>query len=134
MVELTLVFFKPDAERRNLVGLILSRFEDKSLTIKEMKMMTLTAEQADYHYHEHVEKDFYPNLKQYVMSGPIVAMVLEGREVISVVRNLIGATDSVKAAPGTIRGDFGLLMTENLVHASDSPESAAREIGHFFGS
>ena len=133
MDEQTLVFFKPDAARRNLVGRILSRFEDKSLKIKEMKMMTLTAEQADYHYHEHVEKDFYPNLKEYVMSGPIVAMVLEGREVISVVRNLIGATDSVKAAPGTIRGDFGLLMTENLVHASDSPESAAREIGHFFG-
>ena len=133
MAEQTLVFFKPDTEKRKLVGRLLARFEDKCLTIKEMKMMTLSAEEADYHYHEHVEKDFYPNLKEYVMSGPIVAMVLEGREVISVVRNLIGATDSVKAAPGTIRGDFGLLMTENLVHASDSPESAGREIGHFFG-
>ena len=133
MGEQTLVFFKPDAVKRGLVGRILGRFEDKGLTLKQMRLLTLTSEQADYHYHEHVEKGFYPNLKEYVTSGPIVAMVLEGREVISVVRTMLGATDSVKAAPGTIRGDFGLLMTENLVHASDSPESAAREIAHFFG-
>jgi nucleoside-diphosphate kinase len=132
MTQRTLVLLKPDAVRRGLVGQVLARFEAKGLTIAEMELRTITAEQADRHYAEHVEKDFYPPLRAFITSGPLVALVLEGDEAIDIVRALNGATDGRKAAPGTIRGDFSLSNRENLVHASDSPESAEREIALWF--
>ena len=128
----SLVLIKPDAVRRGLVGQVLSRFEAKGLTLVEMELRTITGEQADQHYAEHVERDFYPPLRAFVTSGPLVAMVVEGDEAIEVVRAINGATDGRKAAPGTIRGDFSLSNRENLVHASDSPESAEREIALWF--
>ena len=134
MTERTLVLIKPDAVRRGLVGNVLSRFESKGLAIVAMEQRTIDAAQADAHYHEHVERDFYPPLRDFVTSGPLVALVLEGDEAISVVRNLNGATDGRQAAPGTIRGDLSLSNRENLVHGSDSPESAAREIALWFPS
>lgn len=132
MTQRTLVLLKPDAVRRGLVGQVLARFEAKGLTIVEMELRTITAEQADRHYAEHVEKDFYPPLREFITSGPLVALVLEGDEAIEIVRGLNGATDGRKAAPGTIRGDFSLSNRENLVHASDSAESAEREIALWF--
>ncbi len=131
-MERTLVLLKPDAVRRGLVGEILSRFEDKGLTIVAMEHRTIDGEQADRHYAEHVEKDFYPPLRAFVTSGPLVSLVLEGDTAVEVVRSLNGATDGRKAAPGTIRGDLSLSNRENLVHGSDSVESAAREIGIWF--
>jgi nucleoside-diphosphate kinase len=128
----TLVLIKPDAVRRGLVGEIVSRFEAKGLTIVALEQRHITAEQADEHYAEHVEKDFYPPLRAFVTSGPLVSMVLEGDEAVEVVRALNGATDGRKAAPGTIRGDLSLSNRENLVHGSDSPESAQREIAIWF--
>jgi len=128
----TLVLIKPDAVRRGLVGSVLSRFEAKGLRIVAMEQRHIDASQADAHYAEHVERDFYPPLRDFVTSGPMVALVLEGDEAIEVVRALNGATDGRKAAPGTIRGDFSLSNRENLVHGSDSPESAEREIGLWF--
>jgi nucleoside-diphosphate kinase len=124
----TLVLFKPDAVRRGLVGQILARFEAKGLTVAALELRTIDAALADRHYAEHVEKDFYPPLREFVTSGPLVAAVLEGDEAVEVVRAINGATDGRKAAPGTIRGDLSLSNRENLVHGSDSPESAAREI------
>ena len=136
MSERTLVLFKPDAVRRGLVGDILSRFEAKGLSIAALQLRTIDAAMADRHYAEHVEKDFYPPLRDFVTSGPLVAMVLEGDEAIEVVRALNGATDGRKAAPGTIRGDlgrdWGTSVQQNIVHGSDSPESADREIGIWF--
>ena len=132
MTQRTLVLLKPDAVRRGLVGQVLARFEAKGLTIAEMELRTITAEQADRHYAEHVERDFYPPLREFVTSGPLVALVLEGDSAIEVVRGINGATDGRKAAPGTIRGDYSLSNRENLVHGSDSPESAEREIGIWF--
>ncbi len=132
MSERTLVLFKPDAVRRGLVGTILSRFEAKGLTLVALELRTIDAEMADRHYAEHVDKDFYPPLRDFVTSGPMVAAVLEGDAVIDVVRALNGATDGRKAAPGTIRGDLSLSNRENLVHGSDSAESAAREIALWF--
>ncbi|MCW2641913.1 MAG: ndk [Dactylosporangium sp.] len=132
MGERTLVLVKPDAVRRGLVGGIISRFERKGLTIDEMRLRTMDAALADEHYAEHVDKPFYPPLKEFMTSGPLVAMVLSGDQAIDVVRALTGATDGRKAAPGTIRGDFSLSNRENLVHASDSPESAKREIELWF--
>jgi nucleoside-diphosphate kinase len=128
----TLVLLKPDAVRRGLVGEILSRFEAKGLTIEALEQRTIDGEQADRHYAEHVERDFYPPLRAFVTSGPLVALVLSGDEAVEVVRALNGATDGRKAAPGTIRGDLSLSNRENLVHGSDSPESAAREIAMWF--
>jgi nucleoside-diphosphate kinase len=128
----TLVLLKPDAVRRGLVGEILSRFEAKGLTIAALEQRTIDVALADQHYAEHVEKDFYPPLREFVTSGPLVAAVLEGDEAVEVVRAINGATDGRKAAPGTIRGDLSLSNRENLVHGSDSPESAAREIGIWF--
>ena len=128
----TLVLLKPDAVRRGLVGQVLSRFEAKGLTLVAMELRTIDAEQADRHYVEHVERDFYPPLREFITGGPLVALVLEGDEAITVVRALAGATDGRKAAPGTIRGDFSLSNRENLVHASDSPESSEREIALWF--
>ncbi|MDR6173236.1 nucleoside-diphosphate kinase [Nocardioides zeae] len=132
MTQRTLVLLKPDAVRRGLVGEILSRFEAKGLSLVALELRTIDAEQADAHYAEHVERDFYPPLRTFVTSGPLLAAVLEGDEAIEVVRTLNGATDGRKAAPGTIRGDLSLSNRENLVHGSDSPESAAREITLWF--
>jgi nucleoside-diphosphate kinase len=128
----TLVLLKPDAVRRGLVGQILSRFEAKGLSIVALEQRTIDAAKADEHYADHVEKDFYPPLRDFVTSGPLVAVVLEGDEAIEVVRGINGATDGRKAAPGTIRGDLSLSNRENLVHGSDSPESADREIKIWF--
>jgi len=130
--ERTLVLIKPDAVRRGLVGEILSRFEHKGLAIDAMDLRSLDTATADEHYAEHVAKGWYPPLRDFITSGPLVAMVLSGDQAVEVVRLLNGVTDGRKAAPGTIRGDFSLSNRENLVHASDSPESAAREIKLFF--
>jgi nucleoside-diphosphate kinase len=130
--ERTLVLVKPDALRRGLLGEILSRFERKGLTIDALVVRTMDAELADQHYAEHVERDFYPPLKEFMTNGPLAALVLSGDEVISVVRALVGATDGRKAAAGTIRGDLSLSNRENLVHASDSPDSAKRELALWF--
>ena len=132
MSQRTLVLLKPDAVRRGLVGEILGRFEAKGLTIETMELRTIDVELADQHYAEHVERDFYPPLREFITSGPLVAMVLSGDEAVDVVRGLLGATDGRKAAPGTIRGDLSLSNRENLAHGSDSPESAAREIKLWF--
>jgi len=132
MSQRTFVLLKPDAVRRNLVGNILSRFEAKGLTVVALEMRHIDAAQADEHYAEHVARDFYPPLRDFVTSGPILAAILEGDEAIEVVRGLNGATDGRKAAPGTIRGDLSLSNRENLVHGSDSPESAEREIKLWF--
>ena len=131
-MERTLVLLKPDAVRRGLVGQVLSRFEAKGLTIVAMEQRTITGEAADAHYVEHVERDFYPPLREFATSGPLVAIVLEGDEAITVVRTLTGATDGRKAQPGTIRGDLSLSNRENIVHASDSADSAEREIALWF--
>jgi nucleoside-diphosphate kinase len=126
------VLLKPDTVRRGLVGDVLSRFEAKGLTIVAMDLRQVDGELADQHYAEHVDKPFYPPLRTFVLSGPSVALVVAGDEAIEVVRALNGATDGRKAAPGTIRGDLSLSNRENLVHGSDSPESAAREIALWF--
>ena len=130
--ERSLVLIKPDAVRRGLLGEVLARFERKGLTIEALEMRTMDAALADQHYADHVEKPFYPPLKAFMTSGPLVALVLSGDEVIEVVRAMIGSTDGRKAAAGTIRGDFSLSNRENLVHASDSPESAKRELALWF--
>jgi nucleoside-diphosphate kinase len=127
-VQRTLVLFKPDAVRRGLVGAILARFEAKGLSIVALELRRIDRELADEHYAEHVEKAFYPPLRDFVTSGPLVAAVLEGDEAVEVVRALNGATDGRVAAPGTVRGDLSLSNRENLVHGSDSLESAEREI------
>jgi nucleoside-diphosphate kinase len=132
MTQRTLVLLKPDAVRRGLVGQILSRFEAKGLTIEAMDLRTIDGEAADQHYAEHLERDFYPPLRAFITSGPLVAMVLSGDEAVEVVRGLLGKTDGRKATPGTVRGDFSLSNRENLTHGSDSPESAAREIKLWF--
>ena len=132
MTQRTLVLLKPDAVRRGLVGQILGRFEAKGLSLAEMELRTITGEQADEHYAEHVERDFYPPLRAFITSGPLVALILEGEEAVAVVRTLIGPTDGRQAPAGTVRGDFSLSNRENLVHASDSPESAEREIKLWF--
>jgi nucleoside-diphosphate kinase len=131
-VERTLVLIKPDAVRRGLVGRILTRFEEKGLSIVAMEHRSIDAAMADAHYKDHVEQEWYPPLREFVTSGPLVALILEGDTAIQVVRDMNGATDGRKASPGTIRGDFGLSGRENLVHASDAPESAAREIALWF--
>ncbi len=132
MSERSLVLIKPDGVRRGLVGEILARFERKCLTIEALELRTLDVATADEHYAEHVTKDWYPPLQAFITSGPLVAMVLSGDQAIEVVRGVIGVTDGRKAAPGTIRGDLSLSNRENLVHASDSAESAVREIKLFF--
>jgi nucleoside-diphosphate kinase len=130
--ESTLVLVKPDGVRRGLIGQIIARFEAKGFTVSALNMRTLDKQMADQHYAEHVEKGWYPELREFVTSGPLVSMILSGDQAIEVVRLLVGATDGRKAAPGTVRGDFGLSNQANLIHASDSPESAAREIALFF--
>jgi nucleoside-diphosphate kinase len=130
--ERTLVLLKPDTVRRGLVGEVLGRFEAKGLRIVALEQRHIDAAQADAHYAEHVERDFYPPLRAFVTSGPLAAAVLEGDQAVDVVRAVNGATDGRKAAPGTIRGDLSLSNRENLVHGSDSPESAEREIKLWF--
>jgi len=126
------VLIKPDAVRRGLIGEVLGRFERKGLTVVALDQRTIEGATADRHYAEHVQRDFYPPLRAFITSGPLVAMVLEGDQAIAVVRGINGATDGRAAAAGTIRGDLSLSNRENLVHASDSAESAAREISIFF--
>jgi nucleoside-diphosphate kinase len=133
-MELTFVMFKPDCIQRGLLGRILSRFDDKGLRLVAMKMMRVTPELAKQHYAEHVSKPFYPGLEEFITASPVVACVFAGPEVIRVVREMLGATSGLKAAAGTIRGDYSASRQMNLVHASDSPESAAREIGIYFRS
>ena len=131
-IQRSFVLLKPDAVRRGLVGAVISRFEDKGLRIVALDLRHVDGELADRHYAEHVDKAFYPPLRLFVTSGPSVAMIVEGDEAIEVVRALNGATDGRKAAPGTIRGDYSLSNRENLVHGSDSAESAEREIALWF--
>jgi nucleoside-diphosphate kinase len=130
--ERTLVLIKPDAVRRGLVGEVLGRLERKGLTVEAMTLRTMDVALADQHYAEHVERPYYPGLRDFMTSGPLVSLVASGDEAITVVRTLIGATDGRKAAPGSIRGDLSLSNRENLVHASDSADSAKREIGLWF--
>ncbi|MDX6258005.1 MAG: nucleoside-diphosphate kinase [Frankiales bacterium] len=130
--ERTLVLIKPDAVRRGLIGEVLGRFERKGLAVVAMDLRGMDAAMADRHYADHVQKPWYPPLREFMTSGPLVAAILEGDEAVTVVRTLVGATDGRAAAAGTIRGDFSLSNRENLVHASDSAESAARETALFF--
>jgi nucleoside-diphosphate kinase len=132
VAERTLVLVKPDAVRRGLVGEVVGRFERKGLSIETMVLRTMDAELADAHYAEHLEKAFYPPLKEFMTGGPLIAMILSGDEAIEVVRSLVGVTDGRRAAAGTIRGDLSLSNRENLVHASDSADSAKREIALWF--
>jgi nucleoside-diphosphate kinase len=131
--ERTLVLCKPDAVQRGHVGDIIARFERKGLKIAGMKMMRVDEALANRHYQEHVEKAFYPHLQAFITSSPVIALAVEGDNAVNVVRSLMGTTNPQDAAPGTIRGDFGINLTKNLVHGSDSPTSAEREIALFFG-
>jgi nucleoside-diphosphate kinase len=128
----TLVLLKPDAVQRRVVGRIIERFESKGLRIVGMKMVQPSRALAEKHYAVHQGKPFYEDLLTFLTSGPTVALCLEGREAVAVVRNLMGPTDGAKAPPGTIRGDFGLSIQNNLVHGSDSPDNAATEISLWF--
>ena len=130
--ERTLVLCKPDAVQRGWVGQIVSRFERKGLKIAGMKMLHVDEALANRHYQEHLEKAFYPQLRDFITSSPVIALVIEGDNAVEIVRTLMGTTNPQNAAPGTIRGDFGIDLTKNLVHGSDSPVSAEREIGLFF--
>jgi nucleoside-diphosphate kinase len=128
----TLILVKPDAFGRGLTGEIIARFERKGLRILAMKHMTVTRELAEVHYAEHQGKPFFGDLVDFITGGPLVALVLEGHEAVIAARQVIGATNPLEAAPGSIRGDFGLEVQTNLVHGSDAPESAARESALFF--
>ena len=130
--ESTLLIIKPDAVRRGLVGEILSRLERKGLRVEDMRVMRIDAELAGRLYAEHREKPFFGELVDFITSSDVVVVKATGRDAIAVLRSIMGATDPSKADPGTIRGDYGSLITENLVHGSDSPESAARELALFF--
>ncbi len=131
-MERTLIIFKPDALHRQLVGRILARFEDKGLRIAALKLQQSPRQQVERHYAVHRGKPFYDSLVNFMTSGPVIVGILEGPSAISVVRNMLGATNGLNAAPGTIRGDFGLDQQYNLVHASDGPETARQEIELFF--
>jgi nucleoside-diphosphate kinase len=131
-MERTLVLLKPDCLERRLAGRVIARFEDKGYTLAAMKLLRITPEMAKRHYVEHIQKDWYPDLEGFITSGPVVAMIVEGPEAIRAVRDMVGATNGLEAATGTLRGDFTSGYRRNLVHASDSPESAKREIGIFF--
>jgi nucleoside-diphosphate kinase len=128
----TLILVKPDAFLRGLTGEVIARFERKGLVIAAMKHMTVPRDLAERHYDEHREKPFFGDLVEFITGGPLVAMVLEGHEAVASARQVIGATNPLEAAPGSIRGDYGLEVQTNLVHGSDSAESADREIGLFF--
>jgi nucleoside-diphosphate kinase len=129
----TLILVKPDAFARSLTGEIIARFERKGLRIVALRHMTVTRDLAEKHYAEHAERPFFGELVDFITSAPIVAMVLEGKEAVKAARQVIGATNPLEAAPGSIRGDFAVETGQNMVHGSDSPESAARESALFFG-
>ena len=131
-MERTLVLAKPDAYSRQLSGEILARFERKGLQPVALRVLTMTRELAERHYAEHIDKPFFGELAEFITSGPLVAMVLEGPSAVAAARQVIGATNPLEAAPGSIRGDLAIATGANLVHGSDGPESAAREIGIFF--
>ena len=128
----TLILVKPDAFARGLAGEIIARFERKGLKIAALKRMQMDTPLAERHYAEHAEKPFFADLVEFITSGPLLAMVLEGYEAVAAARQVIGATDPLEAAPGSIRGDFALEVQTNLVHGSDSPQSAVREVALFF--
>jgi nucleoside-diphosphate kinase len=130
--ERTFVMIKPDAHGRRLSGEILARFERRGFTIRGLKLLQVSRDQAAQHYAEHEGKPFYPDLLDFITSGPVVAMVLEGPAAVSTVRTMMGATNPLDSAPGTIRGDYALEIGENAVHGSDSPESAERELAIYF--
>ncbi len=132
MIQKSFVMMKPDAVQRRLMGKILSRFEEKGLQIVAVKLMQIDEELAKTHYGEHAEKPFFPGLVEYITSSPALAMVIEGEEAITTIRKLVGATNPLEADLGTIRGDYGMDTGRNIIHASDSPASAEREIGLFF--
>jgi nucleoside-diphosphate kinase len=132
-MERTLILVKPDAFARNLTGEIIARFERKGLRLAELKLMTMTRELAQQHYAEHEGKPFYEELVSFITSGPLVAMVLEGEKAIEAARQVIGATNPLQATTGSIRGDYAIEVGQNMVHGSDGPESAEREVGLFFG-
>jgi nucleoside-diphosphate kinase len=132
MIEQSLVLIKPEAVTRGLIGQIVGRFEARQFRIVAMKMETLSRQVAETHYGEHRGKPFFEGLVSYITSGPVVAMVVESPGVVSMIRTMVGATDAAVALPGTIRGDLAQSIAENVIHASDSPESAAREIKLFF--
>jgi nucleoside-diphosphate kinase len=133
VAERTLVLIKPDAIRRRLAGEIISRFEQRGLELRAAKLVQIDRDLAERHYSEHSEKPFFGELVDFITSGPTLALVVEGDSAVSVVRTTMGATNPTNAAPGTIRGDLALAMPDNLVHGSDSPESAEREIELWFG-
>jgi nucleoside-diphosphate kinase len=132
MPDRTLILVKPDAFERNLTGEVIGRFERKGLTLVALKLMQVEVSLAERHYDEHKEKPFFAELVEFITRGPLVAMVLEGESAVEAARQVIGATNPIEAAPGSIRGDFATAITFNLVHGSDSAESAKREIGIFF--
>ncbi len=132
MTERTLVLVKPDGVRRGLVGEVVTRLERKGLTLVALELRTLSRETAEEHYGEHRERPFFGELVEFITGGPLVALVVEGPRAVEAVRTLMGVTDPVKSAPGSLRGDYALEIGQNLVHGSDSPESAQREIGIFF--
>jgi len=132
-VEQTFIMVKPDGVRLRLVGEVVGRFERRGFTLRAMRALRIDADLAARHYAEHVGKPFFAPLVEFITSGPVVAMVWEGRDAIAVARAMLGLTDAAQAAPGTIRGDFSLSKEQNIVHGSDGPESAAREISLFFG-
>lgn len=131
-MEKTLVIIKPDGVQRKLVGKIIQRMEDKNLTIFAMKQGMMTEDLVKTHYSHLINRHFFPELVQYMTSGPVVFMILEGANVIDIIRKMVGATKAEEAAPGTIRGDYGMPGTENVIHASDSKDSAIQEISRFF--
>jgi len=131
-LERTYLMVKPDGVQRNLVGEIITRFEKRGFKIVGLKMLRISRELAEKHYGEHVGKPFFEPLVQYITSGPVVAMVIEGKDAVSAAREMMGATNPLKAAPGTIRGGYGIDIGRNVIHGSDSPASAAREIALFF--
>ena len=132
-IEHTFTMVKPDGVARGLVGEVISRFENKGLRLEKVRSLTIDEAMAGVHYAEHVDKPFFGELVEFITSGPVVAMEWSGESAISVARTLMGATDPKQAAPGTIRGDLGLIVTNNIVHGSDSTDSAERELGIFFG-
>lgn len=132
-VESTFIMVKPDGVARGLVGEVITRFERKGLKLEKIRGLTISEELARTHYAEHLDKPFFPDLLEFITSGPVVAMEWSGEGAISAGRSIMGATNPRDAAPGTIRGDLGLEVTENLVHGSDGPESAERELAIFFG-
>jgi nucleoside-diphosphate kinase len=131
--EQTFIMVKPDGVARGLIGEVITRFERKGLKLEKIRALTIDGELAGRHYAEHTEKPFFNDLVEFITSGPVVAMEWSGESAVSVARTLMGATDPTNAAPGTIRGDYGLIITNNIVHGSDSLESAARELEIFFG-